>query len=85
MTIPGLSLPDRIGLIQTRGGFFDGEFHRWPGDASRITINRALPSSNEIVTATYDDSGDVIFEDGARVRIFDLVGSATYTQKELRE
>ena len=70
-----------LGTIETRRGFFDGERHRWPLKESVITITRSLKASNEVVSALYRDTGEVRWDTGECVRMFDLERAMTYTQR----
>jgi len=74
--------PDReMGAIEMRGGFFCGERTRAPVDDSRLTITRSIRKHEQVVCNEYRDSGDMIFEAGEMIRIFDLERAGAWKQE----
>lgn len=79
-------LPGReMGPVILRGGLFDGERKRAQVTDATLTITRSFPKENEVASSTYADCGDVIFEAGEKIRIFELRRATSWTQGEAQE
>lgn len=75
--------PGRLmGPVMLRGGLFDGELKRALITSATLTITRSFKKDNECVSGVYSDSGDVIYEAGERIRIFELRRATCWTQEE---